>query len=316
VKKQFIKDLKSNIPVEDVFYLVRRDIKERRDGAPFMTFQFRDRTGSVNGIMWDRVEDAMKCVEPGGFYHVQAKLGDYQGKPQLTVSVIYPADEEDINRDDFITASKYDRDEMMKRLREYIDGVKNTHLKTLLDAFFNDEEFVREFANSPAAVQVHHAYIGGLLEHTLFMCRMGEAAAATYKEVDADLLMTGIILHDVGKTVEYVYDSAIEHSWDGRLHGHIVIGYRMVLDRIRALEDFPEDLARELLHIILSHHGLMEFGSPKTPKFTEALIVHFLDNLDARAAMFREATEKDPGVRWTDFHRFLETNIYQRDTGN
>lgn len=312
MKQQFVRELKPSIPVDDVFYLVRRDIKERRDGAPFLTLLFQDRTGQVAGIMWERVEDALKCVEPEGFFHVKGKLGDYQGKPQLTVTAIYPADPAKINRDDFIAASRYDRDEMMARLDKHVESVNDPHLRALLDSFFGDGDFRREFSLAPAAVQVHHAYLGGLLEHTLFMCRLAEAAAATYQEVDADLLMAGTILHDVGKTAEYVYEQAIEHTTEGRLVGHIIIGYRMVQERIRQLDGFPEGLARELLHIILAHHGQLEFGSPKTPKFTEALIVHFIDNLDARVAMFRETAARNPNSRWTDYHQFLETNVYLR----
>lgn len=313
MKRQFISDLKPGVPVADTFYLSRRDIKERRDGAPFLTFEFLDRSGRVAGIMWDRVEDALKCVEVGGFYQVQGKLGDYQGRPQLTVNVIYPADPTEVNRDDFIPASKHDRDEMLTALRGYVGQVKEPNLTRLLASFFDDEGFVGEFSLAPAAVQVHHAYLGGLLEHTLSMCRMAHAAAKVYPEVDADLLMTGIILHDVGKTLEYRYEAAIEHTWDGRLLGHIVRGYDMVRERIAGIDGFPEELARMLLHIVLAHHGEMEFGSPKTPKFVEAFLVHFLDNLDARAAMFREAVERNQDAKWTDYHQFLETNIYVPD---
>jgi 3'-5' exoribonuclease len=145
------------------------------------------------------------------------------------------------------------------------------------------------------------------------MCRIARVIPQVYPEVNHDLLLTGIILHDVGKTREYVYEKAIDHSLDGRLIGHIVTGYQMVQDKIAAIPDFPAEPARMLLHIILSHHGQMEFGSPKTPKFAEALIVHFLDNLDARVAMFRDAVEKNPNVKWTDFHQYLETNIYIPD---
>jgi len=313
MKRQYVKDLKPGVPVDDIFFVTRRDIKERRDGAPFLTFDLMDRTGNVAGIMWDRVEDAISCVEPGGFFRVQGKLGNYQGRPQLTVTVIYPADPKDIDRDDFLRATKHDREEMMSELHGYIETVKDRHLKKLLTSFFDDREFVDQFIMAPAAVQVHHAYLGGLLEHTVMMARLADKMPAVYSEVNRDLLMTGIILHDVGKTGEYVYESVLDHTYDGRLVGHIVIGYGMVRDRIKRIPGFPDELSRMVLHIVLSHHGQMEFGSPKTPKFVEALIVHFLDNLDARVAMFREALEKNPDTKWTDYQQFLETNIYVRD---
>lgn len=313
MKRQYVKDLQPGIPVDDIFFLTRRDIKERRDGAPFLTFDLMDKTGNVAGIMWDRVEDAMSCVEPGGFYHVQGKLGNYQGRPQLTVNAIYPADLKEVDRDDFLRATKHDREAMMIELRGFIERVESKHLRVLLDAFFDDGSFVEQFVMAPAAVQVHHAYLGGLLEHTVLMARLADRIPEVYSEVDRDLLMAGILLHDVGKTAEYEYESVLDHTYDGRLLGHIVIGYEMTRDRIRRIADFPDELARMVLHIILSHHGQMEFGSPKTPKFVEALIVHFLDNMDARVAMFRETIERNPGAKWTDYHQFLETNIYVRD---
>ncbi|MEO0082464.1 MAG: HD domain-containing protein [candidate division WOR-3 bacterium] len=313
MKTQFLKAIKPGTQVDDVFFCTRRDVKERRDGAPFLTFEFQDKSGRVAAIMWDRIDDALRCVEPGGFYRVVGKMGDYQGKPQLTVSVIYPADPAQVNREDFISATKYDRKQLLAELRKYIAAVKNRHLAGLLATFFEDDEFVRKFSDSPAAAQVHHACIGGLLEHTVFMCRLARTVPDTYEEVDRDLLMTGIILHDVGKTEEYVYDKAIDHTWDGRLIGHIVMGYDLVCKRIDSIKEFPEELRRLILHIILAHHGQLEFGSPKSPKFVEALIVHFLDNLDARIAMFRDAVADNQGTKWTEFHKYLETNIYIRD---
>jgi 3'-5' exoribonuclease len=310
MKRQYIRDLKPGVNVDTILYCSRRDVKDRRDGGSFLTMELRDRTGSLNAVMWDRVDDALRCVEPGGFYHVQGRLGDYQGRPQLNVAAIYPAAPDEIAREDFIATTRYDRGKLEAELREHIATVKNPHLKALLAAFFDDAEFAARFAESPAAANVHHAYIGGLLEHTVLMCRMAAPLPGIYRELNGDLLMAGVILHDIGKTAEYVYDAAIDHTWDGRLIGHIVIGHDMVRSRIAAIQGFPEELARMLLHIIVSHHGQMEFGSPKTPKFAEALAVHFLDNLDARIAMFREAVERNQGVKWTDYHPYLETNIY------
>ena len=313
MKRQFISDIKPGSQVDDIFYCAQRDVKQRRDGGAFLTLELRDKTGSVAAIMWDRIEDALRCVEPGGFYRVTGRMGDYQGKPQFSVSLIYPADPAEISRDDFIAASRYDRAEMMKELRGYVAAVKNQHLRALLEAFFADPGFAEKFSLAPGGARVHHAYLGGLLEHTLLMCRLARSFPEVYKEIDGDLLLTGVILHDVGKVREYVYEVAIDHSYDGRLLGHITMGYEMVQDKLSGIKDFPVELGRMLLHIILAHHGQMEFGSPKTPKFAEAFIVYFLDNLDARAAMFRETVAKNAGTKWTDFQQFLETNVYIAD---
>lgn len=313
MKRQTVAELKPGTVVNEIYLCQRREVRERRDGGKFMTFEFRDKTGSIAGIMWDRIDDAAACVEPGQFFHVQGRVNEYQGRPQLQVSLIYPAEEAEIERADFVAVTRFSCDDLMTELRGFIAGVENRFLRRLLDAFFDDPDFARQFSTSPAAVQVHHACIGGLLEHTVMMCRIARIIPDVYPEVDRDLLMAGIILHDVGKTREYVTDRFIDHTLDGRLIGHIVTGYQLVQERIAAIPDFPAETGRMLLHIVLSHHGQLEFGSPKTPKFVEALIVHFLDNLDARIIMFRDAVEKNPKAKWTDFHQYLETNVYIRD---
>jgi 3'-5' exoribonuclease len=313
MKRQFLKDIKPGTQVDDIFYCSRRDVKERRDGGAFLSLELRDRTGSVPAIMWDRVDDALRCVEVGGFYRVAGRMGDYQGKPQFTVSLIYPAEKSNIARDDFIAASIYDRAKMMAELRGYVAAIQDRHLRALLDSFFGDAGFAEQFSLAPGGARVHHAYLGGLLEHTLTMCRAAQPLADIYKEIDRDLLMAGVILHDVGKVREYSYEVAIDHTPDGRLMGHLVMGAKMVEDKITALDGFPAELSRMIRHIILSHHGELEYGSPKTPKFAEAFLVFSLDYADSRLAIFREVVEKNKNVKWTDFNNYLDTNVYIRD---
>ncbi len=288
-------------------------MKERRDGGAFLSLELRDRTGSVPAIMWDRVDDALRCVEVGGFYRVAGRMGDYQGKPQFTVSLIYPAERSDVSRDDFIASSIHDRTKMIAELRGYIAAVKNPHLRALLDSFFTDADFAEQFSLAPGGARVHHACLGGLLEHTLTMCRAAQVLPEIYKEIDRDLLMAGVILHDVGKVKEYVYEVAIDHTPDGRLLGHLVMGAKMVEDKIAAIAGFPAELSRMIRHIILSHHGELEYGSPKTPKFAEAFLVFSLDYADSRLAIFREVVEKNKNVKWTDFNNYLDTNVYIKD---
>ncbi|MEO0073213.1 MAG: HD domain-containing protein [candidate division WOR-3 bacterium] len=313
MKRQFVSDLRAGVLVNDVFFCSRRDVRERRDGAPFVTFEFRDRTGSINGIMWEKIEDALNICQPGTFCRVQGRVADYQGRLQLNVNLVLPVEQNEVERKDFLTTTSYNTNELLNELRRLAASIENRPLRQLLESFLNDADFVPKFVSAPAAQSVHHAYIGGLLEHTVFMSRLAHAVSEIYHEIDRDLLLAGTILHDVGKTCEYSYETAIDHTLDGRLIGHIVLGYQMTAERIAAIPDFPVETARMLLHIILSHHGALEFGSPKTPKFAEALLVHFLDNLDARIAMFREAVNRNPGTKWTDFHQYLGTNIYIPD---
>jgi 3'-5' exoribonuclease len=227
--------------------------------------------------------------------------------------VIHPADPSDISRDDFIAASRHDRGQLLIELRGYVAAVKNGHLRALLDAFFNDEKFAEEFSMAPAGARVHHAFLGGLLEHTVMMCRAAQPLPDVYPELDRDLLMAGIILHDIGKVREYVYKVAIDHTSDGRLMGHLVMGAKMVEDKIAAIDGFPAETSRMIRHIILSHHGELEYGSPKTPKFAEAFLVFSLDYADSRLAIFREVVEKNKNVKWTDFNNYLDTNVYIKD---
>lgn len=310
MKRQFIKDLKPGTLVNDVFFCTRLDLKERRDGGRFITFELRDRTGSLPAIMWDNIEDGLTYIARGGFCHIQGKAGDYQGKLQITVSALFPVDPVQVSRSDFLPVTRFDRTALLQELKTYITSIKKPPLRQLLDSFFNNPKFIEQFALAPAAVRVHHAYLGGLLEHTVMMCRQVDSLAATYPELDRDLIFAGVILHDVGKVREYSYDLVIDHTNEGKLLGHIVLGYQMVLEKINAIADFPEDLRKIILHIILAHHGENEYGSPKTPKFPEAFIVFALDYLDSRLAIFRSAMEKNKGVHWTDYNDFLDTEVY------
>ncbi len=310
MKRQFVKDLKIGVTVNDIFYCSRRDLKERRDGGQFLTFEIRDRSGVMPAIMWENIEDGLTYIADGAFCHVQGKVSDYQGKPRVTVSAIFPVEPVQVASADFIPVSRFDTMEMLQELRTYIDRVKNHYLHLLLKSLFDDQQFVERFVVAPAAVRVHHAWIGGLLEHTVMICRQAVRLPEIYPEINFDLLLTGCILHDIGKVQEYSLERTIEHTDEGRLIGHIVLGYQLVQEKIRQIVNFPSELARMVLHMIVAHHGENQFGSPKTPKFPEAFLVFILDYLDSRLAIFRSAIEKNKGARWAEFNDYLETDIY------
>lgn len=312
-KRQFIKDLAVKTPVSDVFYLASREVKDRRDGGQFLRLELADRTGTIVAVVWENVAAAIDVARPGAFVRVNGIVGEYAGKPQLTVAFIQPVPETEIRSEDFIAVSKYPADELFQELRAYFDEVTSPPLRQLLELVFSDAETERQFKLAPGGVRVHHAYVGGLLEHTVFMLRASRSLKATYAEIDYPLLVAGIILHDLGKIDEYRYRTVIEHTDEGRLVGHVVMGYRRVDAAIRQLEAFPVELSKMLLHMMLSHHGEMEFGAPKTPKFVEAYLLHMLDHVDAWSAMFREAAAANKGVRWTDYNTYLETNVYLPD---
>jgi 3'-5' exoribonuclease len=310
MKRQFVKDLKAGTIVNDIFWCSRRDLKDRRDGGQFLTFEIRDRTGAMPAIMWDKIEDGLNYIADGSFCHVQGRVGDYQGRLQITVNAVYPVEPVQVSRTDFLPTSRFDSADLVNELLGYISSIKNPPLRALLESLFNNQQFREQFAQAPAAVRVHHAWLGGLLEHTVMMCRLAQHLPEVYPEIDRDLILAGCILHDIGKLQEYTTGQAIEHTDEGKLIGHIVLGYQLVADQIKKIPDFPPDLAKKILHIILAHHGEHEYGAPKTPKFPEAFLVFFLDYLDSRLAIFRAAIEKNRGVRWTEFNDYLETDIY------
>jgi len=313
MKRQFAKDLAPRTVVSDIFYIAGREVKDRRDGGHFLKLELTDKTGVINAVVWDNIEEVLESAKPGQFVRVNGSVGEYNGKLQMTVAHITPVLDKEISRDDFVAASRYPIEGMYEELVGHFEAVTNPHLRKLLDLVFSDEDFKKRFKDAPGGARVHHAYLGGLLEHTVFMLRIADSFKTTYPEVDFPLLVTGIILHDAGKIDEYQYSNVIDHTFDGRLLGHVVMGYQRIDAAIRKLPEFPEELARLLLHMILSHHGEMEFGAPKTPKFVEAYLLHMLDHIDAFTAIYREMVAKNPDVKWTEFNTFLESNVYIPD---
>lgn len=313
MKIQFIKDLKPGQSVNDVFYLISREIRDRRDGGSFLILQLTDKTGTIEGKIWEKVEDYINSIIPRQFVRIAGFVREYSGTTEIAVKTLTPVPIEEINKADFLPTTRFNSEEMLVELKGYLTSITNPYLLKLIKNFFDDDEFLEQFKTAPGAASVHHAYLGGLLEHTVYMLRLSREIAKVYPEVDYSLLVSGIILHDVGKIKEYFYDKVIDHTYDGRLLGHIIMGYEMVSNKIAAIPDFPAELRRLLLHMILTHHGHLEFGSPKTPKFVEAFLLHILDYTDARVMMFREVMEKNKGAKWTEYHQFLETNVYLKD---
>jgi 3'-5' exoribonuclease len=317
MKKQFVKDLITGNKVNDIFYVRERRALPRRDGGKFLIVELADKTGSVSGKIWDNIEEFMSEAIPGNFVKIQGEVSEYNNELQITVNNIQQIPDQDVSAQDFLQTSKYNIDKMYQELNRFINQIKDADYRKLLELMFADPTFVKQFSSAPASTGIHHGYLGGLLEHTLFMLKLSQSIPQVYPELDYSLLLTGIILHDIGKINSYTYDKVIDHTDQGKLIYHIVEGYRLTNDFINnQIPDFPEQKKQLLLHIILSHHGLREYGSPVTPKFAEAFIVHDLDNLDARVWMFRDITEKDKDRQWSDYHNFLETEVYIKRKDN
>jgi 3'-5' exoribonuclease len=249
---------------------------------------------------------------------MEGRVQSYRNALQVSILSARPCDLESVDPSDYLPASTLDTDTMFAELTTFIDTVKLEPARKLLDAFFHDEKTATLFRRAPAAKGFHHGYLGGLLEHTLSVVKLLDRMAAHYPELDRDLLIAGGMLHDIGKIHELTYDNMIAYSDEGRLVGHLVIGVEMLDEKIASIEDFPARLALDLRHIILSHHGEFEYGSPKRPKTMEALVVHFMDDLDAKLNAFKSFVAADAAntdSEWTSYNRFFERYLYKGRRG-
>jgi 3'-5' exoribonuclease len=310
-KTMYIKDLKPGERVSASFLVMEKNIAFSQKGSPYLNIRLKDKTGEVDGKIWENAVEWDKVFKKGDVIQAQGGAVSFKNSVQISITGVKKVDDADIDLSEYLPVAKENRDVMFTDLMAFIEKIGTPCLKALLHAFFNDEKITALFKKAPAAKGFHHVYIGGLLEHTLSVIRLLDQVTNHYPGVNRDLLITGGILHDIGKIYEYSYDSIFDYSDQGRLIGHIVIGIEMVDAKIAALEEFPEHLAMELRHLILSHHGTYEFGSPKRPKTLEALIVHFIDDLDAKVNAFQEfIVDSDDDSNWTPFHRLFDRFIY------
>jgi 3'-5' exoribonuclease len=311
-KSIYIKDIKPGERVSDTFLVSEKNMAVSQKGNSYLSLRLRDKTGDVDGRVWDNVDEMNRIFQKGDVIRIHSRAVSFRNVIQLSISDIHTLEETEIDPADYSPVSKSDTSEMYEALLGFIETVENPYLKNLLTSMFSDEETAEAFQTAPAAKGFHHSYIGGLLEHTLSVTRLIDHVARHYGEADRDLLITGGILHDIGKIVEFSYRKMIDYTDQGRLIGHIILGLEMVDRKIDEIEGFPENLALELRHILLSHHGVLEYGSPKRPKTVEALIVNYMDDLDAKVNAFREYIEgSDDDSNWTPFHRLLERFIYK-----
>jgi 3'-5' exoribonuclease len=311
-KSVFVKDISAGDKVRDVFLVTGKNLAVSQKGNPYLSLRLRDRTGEVEGRVWENALSVSERFEKGDIIEVQARVVSFRNELQLSIFECLPVDDFHINPADFSPASPYDIDEMFNALGSIMSTVENPSLRKLLETTFADDYIAGAFKRAPAAKGFHHAYIGGLLEHTLSVVRLLDLISSHYEGVNRDLLIAGGTLHDIGKIDELSFATIIDYTDEGRLVGHIVRGVEIIDRIIQQLSDFPEQLALELRHILLSHHGLLEFGSPKRPKTLEALMVNFADDLDAKMNAFQyHMNESADDSSWTTYHRLLERYIYK-----
>ena len=308
MKSPYLSELQPNQTVQGTFLVSYKDVRQKKSGEPYLSLTLTDRSGELDAKMWDNAAEALTTFERDDFVRVKGLLQIFQKRPQLTLHKIHPVAEAEIDLADYLPASKRDRDEMFRELQGWIAGMSEPHLKRLLELVFADEEIARAYRTAPAAKTVHHNWIGGLIEHVLSLCNLARTSAAHYPHIDFDLLLTGVLLHDIGKIRELHYARSFGYTTEGQLLGHIQIGVQMVLDKLRMVPDFPPRLRDLVVHMILSHHGELEFGSPKIPMFPEALLLHLLDNMDSKMECMRSLIDRDQQIQgvWTAYSSPLD----------
>jgi 3'-5' exoribonuclease len=314
MKSPYISELQANQTVHGIFLVLQKEIRQKKSGEPYLSITLADRTGELDAKMFDNASEFLETFESDDFVRVKGLLQVFHNRPQLSLHKIHSVPESEVDTADFFPVSKRDRDEMFRELQQWIAGVTNPHIKKLLEAIFTDESIAAPYRSAPAAKTVHHNWIGGLIEHVLSMCRIARFTAAHYPDIDFDLLLAGVLLHDLGKVRELSFSRSIAYTNEGQLLGHIMIGIGMIEEKIRQIPDFPAPLRDLLLHLILSHHGELEYGSPKVPVFPEALLLHQIDNLDSKMMCMLTLIEKDRLVEgeWTAYNSALERSALKK----
>ncbi len=314
MKTPFVTDLNSEQSITTFFLVHEKEIRNTREGKPYLRLELGDRSGTIEARMWDQFDAAIKDISRDDFVKVQARVEIYRNKPQLSLQQLRLAKPEEIDLADFLPHTKADVAKLYAQLLEFAGSIANPFLKKLVTGIISDPAIAARYQRAPAAKVMHHAYLGGLLEHVISLCGLAKLVAAHYPELDLDLLLTAAILHDVGKLDELCYERAIGYTVEGQLLGHIVMELETVSKAMDAIEGFPANLKTVVQHLLISHHGQYEFGSPKLPMIREALVFHYLDDLDSKLAAARAALALDSGEpEWSAYSGALGRKFLRLD---
>ena len=310
----WIKDIKENAKIEGNYLVKSKSVGQTRQGNPFLTLTLGDRTGTIEARVWDRVEEISTQFKEGNIVTITGQASTYRNQVQIQIHEL-KQNKSPVDPTIFQESAPKDITHMLSDLKKLANQIQNRHLRPLIDSFMADHHFVAQFKKAPAAKNFHHSYLGGLLEHTLSVSQMAVLVSEHYPDLDCDLLLSGAILHDIGKIEELIFDLNIEYSDKGRLLGHIVLGVMMVEEKLKSLKDFPSELALRLKHLILSHHGEFDFGSPKRPKFLEAFALHLIDDMDAKINGLNRLLKDDRQEgSWTVFNNLFQRYFFKGDS--
>ena len=314
----FIENLQPGLVVDQIFCVREKELRTTKAGGLFISMKLGDKTGEISAKVWQATEPLFESIPLDGFIQVKGRVEDYRGILQLVAEAFRPWSADHVNLADFLPVSPYDIEDMWSEMLEHLREVKNRHLRRLIKKFLEDSKFVTAYKASPAAVSMHQPYMGGLLEHSLNMVRACKKLLPLYPHLNADLVITAAFLHDSAKSAELTSGLGIHYTAPGLLLGHITLACMWVEEKARKVEEemgepFPKKITMLLQHIILSHHGQYDYGSPKLPAVPEAFFLHYIDNLDAKMWMTRNIIESDldPSSQFTNYSRPLETRIFK-----
>jgi 3'-5' exoribonuclease len=315
MKSPYVKELEPDQTITGSFLVCAKEIRQKKTGDPYLSLLIGDRTGELDAKMWDNVAEVMETFERDDFVKIKGLLQVFHNRPQLTIHKIRLLNDSEVDFTDYFPASARDPEEMWRELRQFVAEIGNPHLRKLLEALLDDDDIARRYRIAPAAKQIHHAYLGGLIEHVLSLCHLSRMAAGHYRNIDVDLLVSGAVLHDIGKIHELSYERGFSYSSEGQLLGHMLLAVRMVGEKLRDIPDFPPRLRSLVEHMIISHHGRLEFGSPKVPVFPEAMLLHYLDDMDSKMECMRHLLASDRQVDgcFTGYSAPLERVLLKKD---
>ena len=313
-----VQQLADGDTLDEVFLVGEKQLRANRNGVLYLQMELRDRSGSISARMWNATEQQFNSFEEGDLLRIKGKVQLYQGSLQVIFSGFEAAQAAQFNLDDFIPQTEQDVSRLFDRLRGPLLRLTNPHLRAVVECFLMDDGFVHGFCQAPAGVRQHHAYRGGLLEHVVTMLESADRVLPLYPEVNRELLLMGIFLHDIGKTRELSYDRVFGYTDEGQLVGHVVMGIEMLNDKVAKVpeltgEPFPQELLLRLKHMIVSHHGAYEFGAPRLPMTPEAIALHYIDNLDAKVHSFTRDIREDRGgtSAWTPYNQNTQRRLFK-----
>lgn len=316
--RHYINQLRDNLPLDEIYLVTDKQLRPNRNGVFYIQLTISDRTGSVGGRLWNATEEMFGQFAVGDYVRVEGTTQRFQGAIQVIAKKLTKVDSGEVNPEDFKRTVQIDRMKLRNRLIEILRGMSNPVLVNLADCFFIDEEFMEKFCRAPAGIKLHHAYEGGLLDHTVTMLETACKIIPLYPSLDGDLLLTGIFLHDIGKIEELSYDSDMAYTNQGQILGHPVLAIEILQEKIHETEKLSEErfdpeLTMLLKHLIISHHGTYEHGSAKLPMTLEAVALHYIDSLDSKLTEFEKYMFEDPntGSPWTNYLPTIERKLYK-----